>query len=116
MSRRSLLAALSSVAVAVTTALGATAAAAAPPSDPGGGVPAPHHLGAGTKVESALARATGNVTAFVQLDTPSGLQVADSGGSKAEVKAAADDVDALAAEVVPERRAARSAKPAPQVI
>src|SRR3954468_7010722 len=115
MSRRSLLAALSSVAVAVTTALGAPAAAPAPPSDPGGGLPGPHQIDVG-KVESALAKATGKVTAFVQLDAPSGLEVADAGGSKAEVKAAADDVAALAAEVVPDRPAARSAAPAPQVI
>lgn len=115
MSRRSLIAAVSSLAVAVTTALGATAAAAAPHADPGGGIPGPDRQDVG-KVSSALTAARGTVTAFVQLDAPSGVEVAEAGGSKAEVKAAAEDVDALAAEVVPDRAAARSAKPAPKVI
>lgn len=53
------------------------------------------------KVTSSMATASGDVTAFVQLDAPSAVETAEAGGSDAEVAAVEEDVAALAEEVVP---------------
>jgi|GEM_PF-203408 len=135
MTRRSLRASLTVLALAATTTLGAggVAAAAGPgaaspplPLDPGGlttgaGDPvASDDVLAGTegKVSSGLADADGTVTAFVQLDAPSGLDVAEDGGDAAAVQAATAQVEEVAEAVVPAETepGARTAAVAPQRI
>lgn len=116
MTPRPLLSVLTTLALAATsTLLGAQVAAAAPdPGSPGG--PA---TGAGlsrAKVSRSMLDAQGPITAFVQLDTPSGLDVVEDGGSPAQVRAATEQVEELAAQVVPDRVGARSATPAPRRI
>jgi subtilisin family serine protease len=121
MKRRPLLAALTTLVLAVSTAMvGAGAAGAAnhrspDPGSPGGPVVSGKDLRHG-KVAPALEKATGTVTAFVQLKAPSGLDVADKGGDPAAVRAATDAVEQQAAAVVPDQATARSATPAPQRI
>ena len=112
MPRRPVLAAVTAVSVAVTTALlGAGGASAAPP--PADGPSAGNAKAIDGRLDGKLARdlvrATGTVTAFVQLDAKSGSDVTADGGSPAEVKAAAADTEALADEVVPQQATARSA-------
>ena len=121
MKRRPLLAALTTLVLAVSTAMvGAGAAGAAnhrspDPGSPGGPVVSGKDLRHG-RVAPALEKATGTVTAFVQLKAPSGLDVADKGGDPAAVRAATDAVEQQAAAVVPDKATARSATPAPQRI
>ncbi|HEX5332867.1 MAG TPA: S8 family serine peptidase [Cellulomonas sp.] len=121
MKRRPLLAALTTLVLAVSTAMvGAGAAGAAnhrspDPGSPGGPVVSGKDLRHG-KVAPALEKVTGTVTAFVQLKAPSGLDVADKGGDAAAVRAATDAVEQQAAAVVPDQATARSATPAPQRI
>ncbi|MDM7855076.1 S8 family serine peptidase [Cellulomonas alba] len=117
MPRRRLIASATALSVALGTAvLGAQAASAAPPTPP------PPHAGdsakldraAVAKVHDGLLTAKGHVTAFVQLDTRSGAQVAAAGGSPKAVKAAAATTQDVAADVVPTkatRANARSATP-----
>ena len=128
MPRRSLRASLSVLALAATTTLGAGGAAtaatlpldraAAPPgglaAGPGDPVAPDDALGAvAGKVAAGLAEATGQVTAFVQLDAPSGLDVAEDGGSPAAVQDATEQVEQVAEAVVPAEAgpAARTAAP-----
>ncbi|WP_265522893.1 S8 family peptidase [Oerskovia flava] len=109
MKRRSLLAALSSLAVASAAAL---PAAAAPPPDPadGPGLPvASADLAPTDKITPSLADATGPVTAFVELDAPSGVELSESGASPSQVEAGREDVAELADEVVPQQATARTA-------
>lgn len=126
MSRRPLRAAVSALALltlTVTSAATSTAAGTAPASPPGAtaaGDPVapddPLDPLAG-KVSADLAQADGPVTAFVQLDAPSGLDVAESGGSSADVQQATAEVEQVAEQVVPQTQAgARSATAAPQRI
>ncbi|MBO3089926.1 S8 family serine peptidase [Cellulomonas dongxiuzhuiae] len=114
------IAGLTAVSVVLAGALlGAPAAAAAPP--PGdlsgllvaGGLPAGQPDGVG----EALADATGTVTAFVELSTPSGVEVAADGGTPAQVRAAAQATQAAAEDVVPAEASqarARTAAAQPQ--
>ncbi|GIG37110.1 peptidase S8 [Cellulomonas pakistanensis] len=122
------------LALAATTTLGAgaTASAAGPgaaspplPLDPGltagaGDPVASDDVLAGTegKVSSGLADAEGTVTAFVQLDAPSGLDVAEDGGDAAAVQEATAQVEQVAEAVVPAEAdpAARTAAVAPERI
>ncbi|MBX9245416.1 S8 family serine peptidase [Actinotalea ferrariae] len=115
--RRTILASLTAAALALPLA-GIGAATAAPPAPepppPGAaGVPVPQGAlpvptaggedgGAQSKVTASMAEASGNVTAFVQLDAPSALDTAEAGGSDAEVAAVEQEVAALAEEVVPQ--------------
>lgn len=62
-------------------------------------------------VTRAMAEATGQVTAFVELDAPSGLDTAEAGGDTDDVIAAAAEVEQLAADVVPSTRARRADAP-----
>ncbi|MBF0686152.1 MAG: S8 family serine peptidase [Cellulomonas sp.] len=98
------LAALTAVSVVLAGALlGAPAATAAPPPDDLSGPVVADDLTI-DRVEGvgdALADAAGPVTAFVELTTPSGVEVAADGGSPAQVLAAADATQAAAADVVP---------------
>lgn len=66
-------------------------------------------------IGSALASASGTVTALVELDTPSGLEVLDEGGDADDVLEAAAETEATAAEVVPQV-AARSASNSPRAL
>ncbi|VTR76884.1 S8 family serine peptidase [Cellulomonas hominis] len=135
MTRRSLRASLTVLALAATTTLGAGGVAtaggpgAASPPAPlspgdlatGAGDPvASDDVLAGTedKVSSGLAEADGTVTAFVQLDTPSGLDVAEDGGDAAAVQEATAQVEQVAEAVVPAEvdPAARAAAVEPQRI
>lgn len=134
MTRRSLRASLTVLALAASTTLGAggVASAAGPgaaspplPLDPGlaagaGDPIASDDVLAGTegKVSSGLADADGTVTAFVQLDAPSGLDVAEDGGDAAAVQAATAQVEQVAEAVVPAESdpAARTAAVAPERI
>ena len=109
MPRRSL-AGLTAVSVALTGALLAAPSATAAPPDPSGLsdllVPRDAPLDrveseTGPAVGDALAEATGTVTAFVELETPSGVEVAEDGGSPAQVRAAAERTQAVAEDVVP---------------
>ncbi|WHP16940.1 S8 family serine peptidase [Cellulomonas sp. ES6] len=67
------------------------------------------------KVAPGLVGAEGTVTAFVQLDTPSGLDVAEDGGDAAAVQEATAQVEQVAEAVVPDEQApgARAATPEP---
>jgi subtilisin family serine protease len=134
MSRRPpVLAAVTSVALAVPMSLTAFGAAAAAPGDeppPTGGIPVVSgrdlvrpagsddeaRTRPGSKVAPSLLEATGEVTAFVELDAPSALDTAEAGGTQAEVAEAAEDVEVLAEEVVADQAAARSAAPAPEAV
>lgn len=131
MPRRSLRASLSVLALAATTALGAGGAASAAtlPLDraaapPGGlaaaaGDPvAPDDVlaGASGKVAPGLAEADGPVTAFVQLDAPSGLDVAEDGGDAAAVQEATEQVEQVAEQVVPAEAGATARAATPQRI
>ncbi|NMM15741.1 MAG: S8 family serine peptidase [Cellulomonas sp.] len=121
MKRRPLLAALTTLVLAASTAMVAAGAAGAAnhsspdPGSPGGPVASGKDLRPGT-VAPALEKATGTITAFVQLTALSGFDVADKGGDAAAVRAATDAVEQQAAGVVPDRATARSATPAPQRI
>lgn len=119
MSRRPIAGLTAASVVLASALLGVPTASAAPPPDDlsgllvGSEVPVDRVEGVG----EALAEATGTVTAFVQLDTPSGVEVAADGGSAADVRAAAAATEAAAADVVPAEAsaaAARSAVPQPQ--
>ncbi|MBO0924764.1 S8 family serine peptidase [Cellulomonas sp. zg-ZUI199] len=116
---RRLLAGLTAASVVLTTALlGTPAATAAPPPDDltgllvGREVPVQRTEGVG----DALAAADGTVTAFVELDTPSGVEVAADGGSPADVRDAATATQAAAEDVVPAEAgtSARTAAAQPQ--
>src|SRR6478735_8697697 len=118
MKHRSLLAALSGLAVAAASTL----PAASLPSDPAGpsgpdltsksaSSLSPTESEAG-KVAPSLADSSGTVTAFVQLDTPSGVDLADQGASPAQVEDNQAVVERLADTVVPAQTNARSARAA----
>ena len=114
MSRRSVVATLAALSLTVATVmLGTGMASAAPPPSggPTAGSSAPL-AGPGRKVLGDLKAAEGTVTAFVQLATKSGADVAASGGSPAQVNAAADKTEALADEVVPTQMTQRNARAA----
>ncbi|MGV8966077.1 MAG: S8 family serine peptidase [Cellulomonas sp.] len=112
--RRPVIAALTSLAVVVASALGAAGASAASP-DPGSpGLPVASSLPPSDKVAPSLGTADGPVTAFVQLAAPSALDVAETGASPAEVAAAAETITTLADAVVPDSSAARSAGAVPE--
>ncbi|MCV2394959.1 S8 family serine peptidase [Actinotalea sp. M2MS4P-6] len=101
MSRR-LIAAVTTTALTITLSTGAAIGAAATDDDKpdvpkAGDLPISQ---AQDKISPALAAADGEVTVFVELDATSGVDTAEAGGSTAAVEAAADDVEALAAEVV----------------
>ncbi|QDW61228.1 S8 family serine peptidase [Oerskovia sp. KBS0722] len=118
MKHRSLLAALSGLAVVAASTL----PAASLPSDPAGpsgpdltsksaSSLSPTESEAG-KVAPSLADSSGTVTAFVQLDTPSGADLADQGASPAQVEDNQAVVERLADTVVPAQTNARSARAA----
>lgn len=110
MSRR-LLASFTTAAVVLGSALIGVAPATA--ADPPGEGPAltTQSLPGQDKVGDSLSEASGTVTAFVELTTPSGVEVAEAGGSAAQVERAADATEAAAADVVPASPLARSAGP-----
>jgi len=101
---RRLLAGITAASVVLASALlGAPAASAAPPPGDLSDLLVGSDVAVG-KVEGvgeALAQATGTVTAFVELTTPSGVEVAADGGSPAQVRAAASRTQDVAADVVP---------------
>ena len=113
MPRRPVLAAVTALSVAVSTAflgrrrrIGGTTADGRPDR----GERRRRSTGGSTASSPATwSRRTGTVTAFVQLDAKSGSDVTADGGTPAEVKAAAADTEALADEVVPQQVTARSA-------
>ena len=103
---RRLLATAATAALAVPLSLGA-AAQAAPPDD-GVAVPgAPATALAGgdrapqSRISPALRESDGIVTAFVELEAPTGLETAEAGGDAADVADAVEVVEELADEVVP---------------
>lgn len=115
MPRRPVLAAFTALSVAVSTALlGAGGASAAPPPTDGPTAASAKALAGrlDSKLAKDLVKASGTITAFVQLDAKSGTDVTDDGGTPTEVKAAAADTEALADEVVPQQLTARSARSA----
>jgi subtilisin family serine protease len=128
MTRRSLRASLTALALAATTTVGAggVATAAGPaPAAPSAGPAAADPVAPDTplaqfpgKITPGLAAAEGTVTAFVQLDTPSGLDVAEEGGDPAAVQEATAQVEQTAEAVVPAEQTpgARSAAVEPQRI
>lgn len=96
----------SAAAAVLAVPLGLGIASAAPPDDdpvvplaPPTGLARPD--GAPARVAPALREATGIVTAFVELDAPSGLETAEAGGDAADVQAAIEEVAEIAEEVVP---------------
>lgn len=109
--RRAVLAGLASAALAVPLSLSVAQAAPGdePPAGPGSSVPLARLAGlqrpvaetARPNVGPALVEADGTVTAFVELDAPSGVQTAAAGGDAADVVAAAEEVEQIADEVVP---------------
>jgi len=112
MKHRSLPVSLTAAAASLAVVVAAAAPAAAnPPPDPGSTLAAqPGASFAPTdKVAPSLAKATGTVTAFVELDAPSAVDLAAQGASPDQVEANAQDVVELADEVVPQQATARSA-------
>lgn len=112
---RRLLAGLTAASVVLASAaLGAPAATAAPPPDDVSGL----LVGSEVTVDrtegvgDALADATGTVTAFVELETPSGVEVAQDGGSPADVRKAAAATQAAAQDVVPAEAGTATARTA----
>lgn len=115
MSRRSVVATLATLSLTVSTVMvGTGMASAAPPPTPDGLKVASQAPKAGpnAKVFGDFKAAEGSVTAFVQLATKSGTDVAAAGGGPAQVKAAAGKTEALADEVVPAQVSARNARSA----
>ncbi len=115
MKHRSLLAAVSGLAVVAASALPAASA----PSDPAGSSgPTLTSQSAESlaldpgKVAPSLAESSGTVTAFVQLDTPSGVELSEQGASAAQVEDNQAVVEQLADSVVPAQTNARSARAA----
>ncbi|MFB8230389.1 S8 family serine peptidase [Cellulosimicrobium sp. NPDC055967] len=104
----SLTAAAASLAV---VAAAAAPAVADPPPDPGDslGVQSGASLAPTDKVAPSLAKASGTVTAFVELDAPSAVDLAAQGASPDQVEANAQEVAELADDVVPQQATARSA-------
>lgn len=112
---RRLLAPVTAALVAACTALVGTGPAWAADSPPGVNplASAPKSFN-GTKVAPELATATGTVTAFVSLTTTPAVDVAQDGGSAAQVEKAKATTEAAAAAVVPTELTesnARSATP-----
>ena len=121
MPRRVLAAVTCAVLTLPLTAPFATARTAMPPGDsPGLTIERGTNLTASSdpmaRLGSALAAASGSVTAFVQLDAPSGVDTAEAGGSASAVEAAAAEVEDLAEEVVPDAGTSRSAAGAPETL
>ena len=120
MSRR-VLAAVTCAALSLPLSAG-IAVAAVPPPDGGHGLTVQrlaHPLaptGATAKLGTSLAKASGQVTAFVQLDAPSGVDTAEAGGGKAAVEAAATTVEQIAAQVVPDGTTSRVPAGAPTTV
>lgn len=114
MSRRPLLAAVTAVTLSVSTVfVGVQAASGAPPTaGPQAGSSDSLDPAVVSKLSNELVTAKGKVTAFVQLDAKSGAEVAAAGGSPAAVQDAAQDAEALAADVVPQELSAATAKSA----
>ncbi|WP_449386281.1 S8 family serine peptidase [Cellulomonas soli] len=115
---------LTSAVLGTSALLGSAAAAAPPPDTPvaadpalSSGLTATTEGSPSGKVSADLAEADGTVTALVQLDTPSAVEVTAEGGDAADVQAAAADTEDLAADVVPsELSAATVDAAAPQRI
>lgn len=112
MKHRSLPVSLTAAAASLAVVAAAAAPAVAdPPPDPGDslGVQSGASLAPTDKVAPSLAKATGTVTAFVELDAPSAVDLAAQGASPQEVEANAQEVAQLADDVVPQQATARSA-------
>ncbi|NCT92178.1 S8 family serine peptidase [Cellulomonas sp. APG4] len=129
--RRPVLAAVTSLALAVPLSIAAAGAAGAAPPDDAAGLPVedgeglerPGGLegrveerwgGEAGKVSPALMEAEGHVTAFVELEAPSGVETAEAGGDAADVEQAAAEVEELAEQVVPDTSNQRTAQATPQ--
>jgi subtilisin family serine protease len=107
--RRGVLAAVASAALLVP--LGLSSAQAAPGDEPPPAVPLVRPEGltrpasetptTTPTISPTLDEAEGVVTAFVELDAPSGIETAEAGGDAADVAAAADEVTDIAEDVVP---------------
>lgn len=105
---RSLVASAAAAALVVPLSLGVSLTAAAAPDDDGTVVPIAPATAlarpdgtAPSRIAPALREATGIVTAFVQLEAPSGVETADGGGDAADVAAAVAEVEQIAEDVVP---------------
>ncbi|MCB7136316.1 S8 family peptidase [Cellulosimicrobium marinum] len=111
MKHRSLPASLTAAAagLAVVAAAAVPAVAAPSPDEPGGLAVQSGDLAPTDKVAPSLASAAGTVTAFVQLDAPSAVDLAAQGASPRQVEQNADEVATLADDVVPQQATARSA-------
>ncbi|QJW35763.1 S8 family peptidase [Cellulosimicrobium protaetiae] len=110
MKHRSLPVSLTAAAASLAVVAAAAAPAAAdPPPAPDLGVQSGESLAPTDKVAPSLAKATGTVTAFVELDAPSAVDLAAQGASPDEVEANAQEVAQLADDVVPQQATARSA-------
>lgn len=112
MKHRSLPVSLTAAAASLAVVAAAAAPAVAdPPPDPGDslGVQSGASLAPTGKVAPSLAKASGTVTAFVELDAPSAVDLAAQGASPQEVEANAQEVAQLADDVVPQQATARSA-------
>ncbi|MBN0041610.1 S8 family serine peptidase [Cellulosimicrobium cellulans] len=112
MKHRSLPVSLTAAAASLAVVAAAAAPAVAdPPPDPGDslGVQSGASLAPTDKVAPSLAKAAGTVTAFVELDAPSAVDLAAQGATPDEVEANAQEVAQLADDVVPQQATARSA-------
>jgi len=112
MKHRSLPVSLTAAAASLAVVAAAAAPAAAdPPPDPGNalGARSGSTLSPTDKVAPSLATARGTVTAFVELDAPSAVDLAAEGASPDAVEANAQEVAQLADDVVPQQATARSA-------
>src|SRR5690349_10178994 len=106
MKHRSLPVSLTAAAASLAVVAAAAAPAVAdPPPDPGDslGVQSGASLAPTDKVAPSLAKAAGTVTAFVELDAPSAVDLAAQGASPDEVEANAQEVAQLADDVVPQQ-------------
>ena len=94
---------LTAVSLALASTLAAApAATAAPPDLPDLSGHVLDREVPAVSVGEALAEAVGTVTAFVELDTPSGVEVAEAGGDPADVLEAAARTRAVADDVLPD--------------
>lgn len=123
--RRPVLASLTGIALAVPMALTGTTAWAADGDRDGPGValdrpgPAldrPAGRDDGERLSPDVVAASGEITAFVELATPSGLETVEAGGDSDDVVAAAEQTAALAEDLVADAAQARSAAPAPELV
>lgn len=104
--RRPLTAATAALALGASALVTSTPAFAEP--DPPEPLPELSISEHGSKISDELAEAEGTVTAFVEFDTISALDVIEEGGTQSEAAEQTGEIEALAEEIVPAQADART--------